>query len=939
MVNRKSKIQSWIVGAACVVGFAATDAVIAADDEVLEEIVVTGSRIKRSDESSISPMSIFSTEDIQAAGTPTIEDFLQNMSTVTGGDFGSTVNNGNPGYATASLRGLGAGRTLVLVNGRRPASASTTGRADLNDIPVSLIERIEVLRDGASTVYGTDAIAGVINFITKRDFEGVQFDYDYQTTSESDGDTYRAALTIGGNFDRGNAVFNIEYMDRGDIWQGDRSFSRCPLSENDSGTFCSGSGTTYPGHIFPSLSSGHHIVDPADGMLRPFNNGSPTNNGGDTYNYALASYMVTPMTTYSMNGSARYTVVETDSVGSIDTFMEANFSNRQSDQLMAAVGTFWAPEVGVTHPNNPFSPGGGSNPCGDDQNFLDNGCDESVFVARRLFETGGRNFTQDAETYRIVFGFEGELANNWAWDISYNYAHWQDTRYIKGQINQPRVDVALDPAACAADADCPKVWNLFARDTLDQELQDYILVNHSPVAKSETKTFQINLTGDSGGFELPGGPIGWAVGFENRKEEASFLPDGAAKLGQIYFVAGDETRGEFEVDEFYAEVQLPILTGAAFAEILALEASVRSSDYDTAVGTTTNTKFAIEWAPISDVRFRAVYSEGFRAPSIGELYAPEQLSAQQYNEPCLDWGLSTNAIIRANCAADGLPEDFNLTSTQGTMNIGGYDQLEAEESESTTFGIVITPEALPDLVATIDYFDIEITDAVGIAGTDNVVTGCYNSENFSSPLCALIEGPAAVGASPHHTSPRRDALATVTGARLTNANLATFNTTGIDFNVDYSWDLDMGQLAVNLNGTFLEEYSYTLFAGAPEVTLEGKFGEDQWFGSPAAYPEWKTSIGATFTRGDWQVGGTARYMSEVDDVFADPGNLENTADAIWYVDVNGVYEWNQWTFSGGVRNLFDEDPPYVTNNDDMNTIMMTYDTAGRYFYARVGFAM
>jgi iron complex outermembrane receptor protein len=177
----------------------------------------------------------------------------------------------------------------------------------------------------------------------------------------------------------------------------------------------------------------------------------------------------------------------------------------------------------------------------------------------------------------------------------------------------------------------------------------------------------------------------------------------------------------------------------------------------------------------------------------------------------------------------------------------------------------------------------------------------------------------------------------VSGARLTNANLATFDTSGVDFSADYAWSLDIGELTLGVTGTWLKEYCYVLFAGAEEVCLEEKIGEDQWFGSPAAYPEWKTSINSSFTRGDWGVSAVARYMSEVDDIFADESNLANTADSIWYVDVQGVYAWNQFTLTAGVRNLFDEEPPYLTNNDDMNTIMMSYDTAGRYYYTRVGF--
>ncbi len=208
------------------------------------------------------------------------------------------------------------------------------------------------------------------------------------------------------------------------------------------------------------------------------------------------------------------------------------------------------------------------------------------------------------------------------------------------------------------------------------------------------ETLQLNLTGDISGFELPGGHIQWAVGYENRKEEALFQPDGAASLGMIYFVSPDKTEGDYKVDEFYGEMRLPILEGVPFADVLAAEISVRNSDYSNLSKKTTNWKYALEWGPVPSVRFRGVYAEGFRGANIGELYnGPQQLSAQNYNDPCVNYGTSGNATVAANCAADGLPPDFVLSSNQATSIFGGNPELEPEESESLTIGLVWTPEA------------------------------------------------------------------------------------------------------------------------------------------------------------------------------------------------------------------------------------------------------
>src|SRR5690606_10619333 len=251
--------------------------------------------------------------------------------------------------------------------------------------------------------------------------------------------------------------------------------------------------------------------------------------------------------------------------------------------------------------------------------------------------------------------------------------------------------------------------------------------------------------------------------------------------------------GSYTVEEPYLEARFPIVGGVRGAELLAIEASVRQSDYDFLDDTETNSKVALEWAPFTNLRFRAVRGDGFRAPNIGELFSPEQLTAASYVEPCLNWGASSNAVVRENCAADGLPPNFSLTSTQANGILGGNPNLAPEESETTTFGVVFTPAALAGFSMTLDWFDIDIENAIGAAGTNNIITGCYASPNFSSPLCDLITGPAAVNRAPHPTSPRRDVLGNIAGQRLTDENLASFTTTGLDFQFDYGFDGNFAQ--------------------------------------------------------------------------------------------------------------------------------------------------
>ncbi|MBY5990843.1 TonB-dependent receptor [Ferrimonas balearica] len=886
-----------LIAGATTAAYSAPVAFAAEGDEV-ERIEVTGSRIKRTDLETASPISVFSSEDIANSGVSTLEDFVQTIPAINGGAEGSSINNGSRGYATASLRGLGSGRTLVLINGRRFASG------DLNSIPTAYVERVEVLRDGASTIYGSDAIAGVINFITKKDFEGVEFNAQYDITGEGDGDKTLFSVTTGASNDRGNVVLSLQYTERKAIYQGDREFSECPIFERDGQKVCGGSGTIPYGQFFDLSGglSGGHVKDPETGEIRPFDQAI------DGFNYATTSYMVTPQEVFSINGAGRFDITDT-----LSTFIEGGFTNRQSDQLMAPEGTFWGPVMPASNPYNVVG--------------------EDLVVYRRLRETAGRAFTQDFSDYRMVFGFDGVIADRWDWDLSYNFARFVDSRLDLGRVNPTRIETLLDPDLCAADGDCPEVWNILEAGTLTDEMINYAFVPNSPVVRGETRQLMGNISGDMG-LTLPGGDIMWAAGFEKRWEEFESTPDGAASIGQIYSVAGDPTAGKYSVDEVYAELDFPILSGVFLAESLRFTAAVRYSDFDFLDDSSTNTKFGLEWAPIDGLLLRSTIAEGFRAPGIGELFAPQAETNLAYNDPCENWGTNANAIVGANCASEGIPADFELSSDQSSTIIGGNPDLEPEESDSFTVGLVYSTDF--GFSMSLDYFDIEIENGIGTAGTDNVVNGCYNSANFSSGLCDFILGPDALGEAAWPEGDFRNALGNVSGILLTNANLSTFETSGLDFDFSYTSELGGGDFSAVLNGTYLDKYNYVPFEGAEEVELAGMVGADQWETTLAVFAEWRANLTLNYAMDKWAVSWQTRYQSEGEDLFASPDNLDNTADSIFYHDVQGTYfVLDNTALTVGVKNLFDEEAPYISNNQDMNTIPASYDTAGQYWYARV----
>jgi len=900
----KSIRLALMIGAASTAAIS-NSAISAEEGADVERIEVTGSRIKRTDLESASPVSVFSSADIEASGVTSLEGFIKQIPAINGAQLGSNVNNASAGFATASLRGLGSGRTLILINGRRFNSG------DLNAIPTSFIERVEVVRDGASTVYGSDAIAGVINFITKKDFEGIEVTAQYDVTGEGDGDTTKFSIVTGASNDKGNVVFSIDYTDREEITQADRKYSECPLWDDGVGstTYCGGSSHSDFGRVnVPEvnplgLDAGRYVT--LNGEAVPF---STADHG---FNYAATSYLVTPVKIFSVNAASTYEITD-----SITAFAEGGYSNRQSSQRMAPAATFWSAPVGADHPDNIY------------------GVD--VSINRRITEGGGRGFEQDTNDYRVVAGLEGEFDNGWTWDFSYNYSRFVDTRINTGELNRPNTEMLLDPTACAADADCAAVgyWNPFAKDTMTQEQNDFATVTFSPVRKGTTTQFMANLSGDFGELELPGGAIQWAAGYERRTEYYLNEPDGAEALGQVYGQAGERTEGDYSVEEVYAEFNFPLLSGAPFAERLTFTAAIRASDYSNLDDTATNTKFGFEWEPVDGLLTRATFAEGFRAPSITELFNPQEQSALSYTDPCWSYGASTNETLKANCAADGLPEDFT-SDTQSNAIVGGNPDLQAEESESITVGIVYS--GIENFSVALDYFDIKIEQGIGTAGVDNIANECYNSVDFSSPLCDLIKGSkyGPLDTPAHPTSPRRNVSEVLSGVLVTNANLSTFETSGVDFDFSYNMDLAGGELKTTLNGTYLIAYDYTLTAGSDTVEAAGMVAADQWEGNPAVFAEWRTNLGFTFSTDDYSANVTFRYQSEGDDISATDTTLDTVADSVVYTDIQGTYYINDtYTISGGARNLFDVKPPYMSNYDDSNTVNYSYDLAGQYLYIK-----
>ncbi|MEM7365706.1 MAG: TonB-dependent receptor [Pseudomonadota bacterium] len=602
------------------------------------------------------------------------------------------------------------------------------------------------------------------------------------------------------------------------------------------------------------------------------------------------------------------------------------FHNRESAQQGAPTGTFWGAFVPPTHPDSPF---------GIDLCATTTGCSgpQPVIAVRRASEVGSRTFNQDADSYRLGFALAGERGDL-NWRLSADTAKWDETQVDTGKSLRGRVDTMLNPAACAADADCPGLWNPFVSDSLTAAQIEWAYTDIRSVIEGELTTIGFDI-GAPFNFGDSTNSAAWHAGFEQREQSATVTPDPQAAAGTVWGVPGSATDGSFSVTELYGEVYLPV------SDDLDIEASLRFTDYDY-LDADTIFKFAAHYQPVENAGLSIVYAEGFRGPNIDELFLGDQTTAAIYTDPCDNFGTNqSNATIIANCQADGLATDIDLSSAQATSLEGGNSALTPEESESLTLSLVLNPT--DTMSVQLDYYQIDISNAISRVGVSTIVNRCYSSTGFSDPFCAFIVGPSdpAIDETPSPTAPaRRNAAGQISGVILSLANFASFETSGLDVTFANEWDTRWGQVTTEVVASHLSDYTFTAVAGEQALDLAGQFGPDPFHGDiSAAFPEWQLNSRVTLTRERWTSSLTTRWLSEVDDLNAATGNLGAKANAVTYFDWQTAFSIEDIDLRVGVRNLTDEQPPYVTNYTDVNTLPLTYDLAGRYFYLQAGFTL
>ncbi len=956
-----------------------------AQEAQVSEVVVTGSRIARKDYVSESPIVTVGQDQIAAVGMTTIENTLNQLPQFTASN-GAGTNTTNfvttPGQSYANLRGLTPVRTLVLVDGRRVVAGNPNGVVDLNTVPTFLVDSVETITGGASAVYGSDAIAGVVNIKLKRDFEGFQADLQYGQTSAGDGG--QTSLAIAGGLDiddgRGNLSVALTYDKREGLFASDRDWAAIGYSILNTGVTPSGAATIPDGRYDPTSNAagaanlpsqaaldlvfGGYGVAPgtvarnstisfnADGTLfttAPVRNfrGEQTpgfSSASYTFNSADYRYLSLPLERYSVFAQGHYDL--NDSVEAYGTASYTTYDvSRQLGPASASDGAFPGPDI-VMPVTNPYIPA-------DLRTLLASRSTPGAdFYPRRAFnEVGGRLSENTYETLQLVAGLRGDFGggNDWRWDFYVSYGEMNHDEKQFGNVSR----AAMRQLTFAADGGVALCggFNIFGAGKISPGCAKYISRNVSNNTTIEQTIAEGYVTGTV--YELPAGPLKASIGAQARNDRFDYKPDALLQGPDIVgFNPAVPVTGEINSREVYAEFLIPVLADLPFAKSLDINLGGRIADYNT-IGQTSAWKADFTWSPVDRLLIRGGAQKAVRAPNVAELYSPISLgfsgigtpgAGTTAGDPCDDrssFRTGPNAAkVLALCQAQGVTTPFTQPSTQVEILGGGNPDLREETANSWTLGLVWAPQfdapLLRRLSLSLDYYNIEVEDAVGTLGVSVIVPACFNADgsnpNFdpNNFYCQLFDRLPAGG---------------ITRVQLNQINLAAIKTTGYDFQLDWGVDLPelglpdgAGKLDINLVVSKLDSYERQNRPGAAFVDYAGSIGGDL---SGGAFPEWKSVASATWAVGPAKLTARWRHLDGMQDARSIPVFSPTALDTPNYdlFDVMGSWAFDapaKITVRLGVNNLTDETPPYYTSYSNSNTDPSTYDILGRRWFAGVG---
>lgn len=1000
-----------------------------------EAIVVTGTRLRSPNLESASPVTVVTAEEFALTGTTRVEDLINSLPQVFAAQGGS-ISNGATGTATLNLRGLGSERTLVLVNGRRLAPGTpSTSAADINMIPAALIERVDVLTGGASSVYGADAVAGVVNFVLDTDFEGFKINanygvynhnnrasadirgandargFGYPTGMVTDGGTFDGTIAFGSSFDdgRGHVTAYVGYRKIDPVLQARRDYSACSLSANTAASVaaggrlynCGGSATSATGTVFYNEGFGEDFTS----TLAQFGPNRTLLGGTTPFNFGPLNYFQRPDERYTAGLFADYEISS-----AIKPYMEFMFMDDRTVAQIAPSGNFGNtlsincdnPLLGAGQraalcnsanllvsplPGNAFIVTG--NVAKENQDRIDRGLGEPLLpttpfnfidpltgttynrgfaqILRRNVEGGARQDDLQHVSYRAVIGSKGELSSAWSYDISYQYGRNNYNQTYLNDFSVVRLNRALDVVTgpsgtpvCRStldgtDPNCVP-WDIFSPGTVAPSAAATAYLSTPGFSRGIVQEQVANayLSGSLGeyGLKTPWADQGVDIvlGAEYRKESLEFNSDTAFSTGDLagQGAATLPVKGSFDVKEFFTEVRIPIAQDSWVYDFT-ITGGYRYSDYST--GATTDTfKIEGEFAPIRDFRIRGGFNRAVRAPTVQDLFAPNLVALDGSSDPCAGFVIG---VGDTGCLAQGLTVgQFVAPNPADQYNgfVGGNINLVPEVADTYTAGVVLTPGFLPGFTASVDYFNIDITQAIGGIGSDTILAACTaTADPF---FCGLINRDPT-------GSLWRSAQGFTTNV---TQNIGGFSTSGIDAQINYNTEIgDLGTLTFNFNGTYLDKLVTDTGVSIPDLdqTFDcvGLYGNV--CGTPS--PEWRHTarLGFNFRNG---IGTSVRwrYFDGVTlDALSSNTNLRNTGStgpapggvarpgaagfgSVNYFDLTFTFDaGDNFNFVLGANNVLDKSPPTTGSQAcpagacNGNVYAQVYDSLGRYLFAGV----
>lgn len=949
---------------------ASISSVEGSDQPADEQIVVTGSRIARPDLTSVSPTAVVSAEEFELTGAVNVEQVLNTLPQVLPGTTGFSNNPGN-GASTLNLRNLGTTRTLVLVNGRRWMFYDTNQIVDLNTIPQFMLANVDVVTGGASAVYGSDAVAGVVNFNLRTDLNGIEAGANYAVTERGDAARYTFDVALGADFadGRGNVAVYANYTQRDPVFQSARNFSNTAIAD---GCVVPGSADSSRSDLGTALPSGSSVVGclGRGGELGFVNGGSANTpiatisvgtstyifnntgggtrlfqNPGDLYNFNPANYLQLPQERYLFGGFGSYEITP-----GVEAYTELSFVNSTVNVELAATPT------GVSAPLQVASPFFNAQtrallaP-------LDTDGDGYVTstVNYRFLSAGARNGEQGRQAFRVLGGLRGDITENIRYDAYYLYSRTTNTQYQQGNVSSSRYLAALTTEfvpgsttevrcrdAAARAAGCVPI-NPFGLNLASAAAVNRIRINSTNLDISELKNAVASVSGSLFNLGWGADDAGFALGAEYREMSSRYIPDTFLSSGDVLgFNAGQPTSGSYNVKELFGELRIPILQDS-FLYSVELNGAARYSDYSLdAVGGSWTYTAGAEIAPIEDIRFRGQYSRAVRAPNVADLFGGNSTGFPAATDPCSDRGAAATRTdaLRALCIANGVPAASVFTravqpNTQIQADFGGNPNVGEETSDTYTVGAVFSPSFVPRFNLTVDYFNIKVDETIGVlaGGLDSALSLCFNTiQDLNNPICQVFVGrrgtAGALGASTGGQNPQ-----------FLSANVGEFLTSGIDIGADYNMQLFDGRLSFSYLGTWLDEFRTIPIASIPEREniLEGTFG----------LPKYRHSSRLTYNKGPAQVSLRWRFdgktkNTRIDNVFNGTTRVGTDVATITvpylkarsYFDLTASFDASDaLTLNIGVNNLLDKQAPIIgTGAEQANTLPSFYDVLGRDFF-------